>query len=193
MEQYSEDDILDFLNKRKNILEGIVISGGEPTMYKDLKDFIVKVKSSVGLKVKLDTNGTNPHLLKELIDEKLIDYVAMDIKSNIDNYHKATGIKNGQLVENIKKSIDILKENKVDYEFRTTIVKGIHTLDDFEDIGKTLLGGNKYYLQNYLDSENVLYKRSDNQNALTGFSEEEINEIKDVLSKYLKNIIIRNI
>lgn len=192
-ENHSEDEILKFLNKRKNILEGVCISGGEPTIYKELKDFIIKVKTLTGLKIKLDTNGTNSNMLKELIDENLIDYVAMDIKSSFTNYFKATGINNTHLLENIEKSINILKEDKIDYEFRTTVVKGIHILSDFEEIGILLKGCNSYYIQNYLDSGDVLGKRNNNEFNLTGFNESELNEIKNILKKHSLNVTIRNL
>ncbi|MGH4139885.1 anaerobic ribonucleoside-triphosphate reductase activating protein [Clostridium sp.] len=191
-EVYFQQDILNFLNKRVNILEGVCISGGEPTIYEDLKDFIIKIKASTSLKVKIDTNGTNPKLIKELINERLIDYVAMDIKSDIENYLDACGVKDHELLDNIKKSIDLLKENKVDYEFRTTVVKGIHTLRNFENIGKMLKGESKYYIQNYLDSGDILYKRNNKKDVLTGFNESELNKIKNILGGYLSNVIIRN-
>ena len=182
---YSEEYMLDFLEKRKNILEGVCISGGEPTLYNDLKDFISKIKEKTNLKVKLDTNGTNPTLLKTLIDKKLIDYVAMDIKSDIKNYNKVINVKNALSLDKIKESVNILKENKIDYEFRTTIVKGLHDFDDFENIGKWLKGCSNYYLQNYKDSGDILYKRNNLDLSLSSFNELEVIKIKEILIKYI--------
>lgn len=182
---YSEEYMLNFLDKRKNILEGVCISGGEPTLYNDLKDFISKIKEKTNLKVKLDTNGTNPRLLKTLIDKKLIDYVAMDIKSDIKNYNKVINVKNALSLDKIKESVNILKENKIDYEFRTTIVKGLHDFDDFENIGKWLKRCSNYYLQNYKDSGDILYKRNNLDLSLSSFNELEVIKIKEILIKYI--------
>lgn len=189
--RYSEEYMLDFLEKRKNILEGVCISGGEPTLYNDLKDFISKIKEKTNLKVKLDTNGTNPTLLKTLIDKKLIDYVAMDIKSDVKNYNKVINVKNALSLDKIKESVNILKENKIDYEFRTTIVKGLHDFNDFENIGKWLKGCSNYYLQNYKDSGDILYKRNNLDLSLSSFNELEVIKIKEILIKYIDNVYMR--
>ena len=129
----SEKDFFAFLKERRKLLEGVVICGGEPTIYKDLPDFVKKIKK-MGFLVKLDTNGSNPQMLKELIGKKLIDYVAMDIKGPKESYKEFIGKEID--VEKIQKSIDILKEGKVDYEFRSTLVPSLHRK---EDVLKTLL------------------------------------------------------
>lgn len=117
------EEVFEFLKNRKKILEGVVISGGEPTLQPDLFDFIKKIKE-MGYLVKLDTNGSNPGILKGLIDKKMIDFVAMDIKADWDNYDKATGIKAN--LREIRKSIMIIEKSGIDYQFRSTIVRGIH-------------------------------------------------------------------
>ena len=150
-----QEEVLEYLSLRKNVLNGVTISGGEPTIQKDLKHFISLVKQ-LGLDVKLDTNGTNFNILKELIDEKLIDYVAMDIKNLPNKYGKTSGVENINC-DNIFKSIKLLKENKVDYEFRTTIISEFHTLEDILEIVK-IVGDSKYYLQNFNMSNYVLDK-----------------------------------
>lgn len=172
--EFSEEEIFEYLNLRKNILDGVVITGGEPTVQKDLKGFIKKIKD-LGLLVKLDTNGGNPKVLQELIDEDLVDYVAMDIKNVFNKYNITAGKKIN--LDNIKKSIEILKASKIDYEFRTTIIKEMHSLDDIISICK-LVGNAKYYLQNFEDSENVI------DHSLHGFSREELLFI----DKYLKDL-----
>ena len=179
--EFSEEEIFEYLNLRKNILDGVVITGGEPTVQKDLKGFIKKIKD-LGLLVKLDTNGGNPKVLQELIDEKLVDYVAMDIKNIFNKYNITAGKKIN--LDNIKKSIEILKASKIDYEFRTTIIKEMHSLDDIISICK-LVGDAKYYLQNFEDSENVI------DHSLHGFSREELLFIDKYLKDVFPNVEIR--
>lgn len=179
--EFSEEEIFEYLNLRKNILDGVVITGGEPTVQKDLKSFIKKIKD-LGLLVKLDTNGGNPKVLQELIDEDLVDYVAMDIKNIFNKYNITAGKKIN--LDNIKKSIEILKASKIDYEFRTTIIKEMHSLDDIISICK-LVGNAKYYLQNFEDSENVI------DHSLHGFSREELLFIDKYLKDVFPNVEIR--
>lgn len=179
--EFSEEEIFEYLNLRKNILDGVVITGGEPTVQKDLKGFIKKIKD-LGLLVKLDTNGGNPKVLQELIDEDLVDYVAMDIKNIFNKYNITAGKKIN--LDNIKKSIEILKASKIDYEFRTTIIKEMHSLDDIVSICK-LVGNAKYYLQNFEDSENVI------DHSLHGFSREELLFIDKYLKDLFPNVEIR--
>ena len=179
--EFSEEEIFEYLVLRKKILDGVVITGGEPTVQKDLKGFIKKIKD-LGLLVKLDTNGGNPKVLQELIDEKLVDYVAMDIKNIFNKYNITSGKKIN--LDNIKKSIEILKASKIDYEFRTTIIKEMHSLDDIVSICK-LVGNAKYYLQNFEDSENVI------DHSLHGFSREELLFIVKYLKDLFPNVEIR--
>ena len=179
--EFSEEEIFEYLVLRKKILDGVVITGGEPTVQKDLKGFIKKIKD-LGLLVKLDTNGGNPKVLQELIDEKLVDYVAMDIKNIFNKYNITAGKKIN--LDNIKKSIEILKASKIDYEFRTTIIKEMHSLDDIVSICK-LVGDAKYYLQNFEDSENVI------DHSLHGFSREELLFIDKYLKDVFPNVEIR--
>lgn len=140
-----ENEILDFLKNRNGFLDGLVITGGEPTIYNDLKDFIIKVKG-LGLKVKLDTNGTNPKLLEELIKEKLIDFVAMDIKTSIEKYEGIAGVKFE--TDDIKKSIEILINSNINYEFRTTFAPDVF-IEDIEKIAKMISGAKSYAIQRF--------------------------------------------
>lgn len=179
----SEDDILNFLNLRKNFLDGVTISGGEPTLQKDLKSFIKKVKE-FDLDVKLDTNGLNYDLLKELVDEKLINYVAMDIKNSSTKYGKTSGVENINL-EKIRNSINFLKQKKVDYEFRVTIMNEHHEFKDILDI-IGLIGDSKLYLQNFKLSSHVLDKN------LTELTEEKLKLWNKKLKDY-PNVFIRGI
>lgn len=149
-------DIFEHIKKRKNILEGICISGGEPTLQKDLPDFLRKIKS-LGLLIKLDTNGSRPDVIKSLYQENLIDYVAMDIKSSRKNYPAVSGIA-GLSIAEIEESVEFLMHSGIAYEFRTTLVKGLHNYDDMEDIAAWLEGAEKYYLQSYEDNDLILCK-----------------------------------
>lgn len=181
----SETEVLDYLKKRRNILDGIVITGGEPTLQVKLKEFIIKIKN-LGLKVKLDTNGSNYKVVKELIDEELVDYIAMDIKHDEKNYNILTGYEKYDF-ESIKKTIELIESSNIDYEFRTTIVKEYHNLKNIENICKLINKKSKYYLQNFVDNEAVLTK------GLNGFTKEELKNVEMKLKKKYSNIRVRGL
>lgn len=183
-ELIDEEEVFNYLNKRKNILDGIVITGGEPTLQSDLKDFVIKVKN-LGLSIKLDTNGFEPNILKSLLDENLIDYVAMDIKNVFKKYYLSTGI-NSINTTKILKSINILKNSNIDYEFRTTIVKEHHSIEDIKSIIE-IIGNSKYYIQNFVNSENVIDK------SLHGFTNKELIGIQQTLNKDYPNVKVRGL
>jgi len=161
----SEKYLFDFLQERKGLLEAVVVCGGEPTIHKDLPGFIKKIKK-LGYLIKLDTNGSNPKMLKDLIDKKLIDYVAMDIKAplwlksetnskfQIPKYEKATGVKVN--LNKIKKSIEIIKNSGIDHEFRTTIVPAIHSKEDILQIAREISPAKKYCLQNFRPEKTIV-------------------------------------
>jgi pyruvate formate lyase activating enzyme len=147
----SKKSFFDFLKDRKGLLEAVVICGGEPTLNKELPSFAKKIKN-LGYMVKLDTNGSDSETLKKLISKKLIDYVAMDIKASKDKYKKAVGLGkkwNKNLMKNIEESIGVLKNSEIDYEFRTTVVPGIHEKEDILKIAHWIKPASKYYLQNF--------------------------------------------
>lgn len=154
----SEKDFFNFLRERRELLEGVCIGGGEPTINKELSEFIKKIKK-LGYLVKLDTNGSNPKMLKKLIDDNLIDYVAMDIKQaqisklKIQNYERAAGVKVD--LNKIRKSIEIIKDSGIDYELRTTVVPTVHTKEDIIQIAKEISLAKKYYLQNFLPEKTI--------------------------------------
>ena len=183
--EMSQEDIMDYLTKRGKVLDGICLTGGEPLLHKGAKSFIEKVKQ-LGLKVKLDTNGSNFKALKELIDEKLVDYVAMDIKNCPSKYALTIGLQNFDLNE-IEKSKNYLLENHVDYEFRTTVVKQFHSIDDFKEIGKWINGAKKYFLQNFEDHDSCI------QEGLSAVSEEDLKKMKDQVEPYVEYVNIRGI
>lgn len=150
----SEEEFFAFLNKRKNVLEGVAITGGEPTLQKDLGDFIRRIKD-LGLQVKLDSNGMRPEMLRPLIEENLVDYLAMDIKSDKAHYAQTVGIPNLDLGP-IEESVSLLMENRIPYEFRTTVIKAFHNQEIFAGIADWIGGCEKYFLQSYVDSHRIL-------------------------------------
>lgn len=187
-ENWNTNSIIEFLKTRVGKLDGVVVTGGEPTIYNDLVQFIKEIKN-LNLLVKLDTNGTNPNMLDKLIKNNLIDYIAMDIKAPLDKYSFITNSKiDTQLIQS---SIDILKKSSVPFEFRTTVVKSQLSYDDFEKIGKLIQTNNKYfngyYLQKFIPSK-TLDKALMNE---TSYSDEEFLKISKLINKYIKKIEIR--
>jgi len=149
----AEKAFFDFLKERQGLLEGVVICGGEPTIHKDLPDFIKRIKD-LGFLLKLDTNGSNPEMLRELMQDGLVDYVAMDIKAPLGaKYDLATGVKVD--LDKIKESIEIIKGSGVDYEFRSTIVPSIHSKEDVIQMAKDISPAKKYYLQNFRGEKTI--------------------------------------
>lgn len=187
---YSENNILDFLRKRKNLLEGVCISGGEPTLQSDLPEFICKIKS-LGYSVKLDTNGLNPAVISSLIEGNLVDYIAMDYKAPYHKYALASGIDNID-ISKIKESVHILINSKIDYEFRTTLVKGIHTCDDMTAMAHELNGAKAYYLQSYVDSSRIIGKLTSNDNY-SSFTPDELNDFLSIIKKELPEAKLRGV
>ena len=153
-ERIDEAEILAYLKKRQGILDGVCITGGEPTLQRDLADFIRKIKA-IGYDVKLDTNGTNPALLAALIDEGLLDYVAMDIKNTPEKYAATVGAPSFDVTP-IQQSIDLLLTGRVDFEFRTTVVAEYHTPEDIGEIARRLCGAPRYFIQPFVDSGNLI-------------------------------------
>lgn len=180
-----EEEVLAYLEKRKGILEGVCITGGEPALQKDLRAFICKLKA-LGYLVKLDTNGYLPGVLWRLLEEGLLDYVAMDVKASLGNYAKATGCPHID-VSRIEESIAILKGCRIPYEFRTTVVKGIHSVEEFEEIGVLLEGCRVYYLQSYQDNENVI------RQGYTDYPAQIMRDIADRARKYIDRVELRGV
>ena len=181
-----ENEILKELESRKNKLEGVCITGGEPTLCRDLPEFIARIRE-IGLLVKLDSNGTDPDMLEELINSRLIDFVAMDIKSSPEGYPKATGLKDISM-DNIFRSTDLLMQSGIDYEFRTTVVDGIHTPDDFKKIGVWIKGAKAYFLQQYKDSGDLI-----SPEGLSSPSKETLEAYRRILLPHIPKTSIRGI
>ncbi|MBQ6462653.1 MAG: anaerobic ribonucleoside-triphosphate reductase activating protein [Pseudobutyrivibrio sp.] len=182
---YSLDEIFEHLTSKKKILDGVCITGGEPTLHMDLPDFIKQIKD-LGLLVKLDSNGTNPDMLKYLIDNRLVDYIAMDIKTTRAKYNDIACMTNFD-IKPIESSISILMEGKIDYEFRTTVMKECHSKDDMQSIGQWLAGAKAYYIQSYKESEQVINP------IFSSHSIETLNEFVDILKPYIPNTNLRGV
>lgn len=183
--EFSVEEILSYLKKRQGILDGVAITGGEPLLHKDIDDFIEKVRE-LGFSVKLDTNGTFPDRLKDLVGRGLVDYVAMDIKNAPEGYSETVGI-GGYDITKIKESIAFLLEGNVDYEFRTTVVRELHSVFSIEGIGKMIEGAKRHYIQAFVDSGELIGF------DLNPVPKEEMIEMQKIMSKHVKLCEIRGI
>lgn len=179
-----EEEIDGYLKKRKNLLDALVITGGEPTLHPDLPTFLKSAKEKYGYRIKLDTNGSNPEMLKELIKNKLIDYVAMDIKNSLNDYDISVGIERFD-TEKIEQSAHILLQNAVDYEFRTTLVEELHSERNIKDIALWLQDGKRYFLQKFED------KGGNIAEGLHAVPKETAEIYKGILSKTISSVSLR--
>ena len=180
----TEEEFLAFLKKRKGLLDGVCVTGGEPTLRHDLPDFIRKIKE-MGYLVKLDTNGSNPKMLRQLLEENLVDYVAMDIKNCPERYTPICG--GIDILPAVEESLAILQANKVEYELRTTCVKPFHDIAAMEAIGKWLAGTQHYYLQNFVDSGDLI------GSDVCGFTKEEMEALRQAVLPHIPTTRIRGI
>ncbi len=180
----SEKELFDFLGGRRGLLEGIVICGGEPTCNEDLPEFIKKIKE-MGFLVKLDTNGSNPRMLKNLVDERLVDYVAMDIKAPKRKYQEVAGIKIN--IKDIEESIRILEEGTVDYEFRTTVVPTLHSREDIIEIAKWIGSAKRFFLQNFRPEKTI----NPRFEKVKPYSKEFLEELRKEISSSFETCQIR--
>ncbi|MCP1102831.1 pyruvate formate lyase activating enzyme [Aequitasia blattaphilus] len=184
-DKISEQEVLSFLKKRKGILEGVCISGGEPLLQHDIEEFIKKIKE-MGYLVKLDTNGSYPEKLKRLVENKLVDYVAMDLKNSRLKYQETIGVKEFDL-SSIEKSMRILLKGTVPYEFRTTLVKEFHRKSDIGDMARWIKGAEKYFLQQFVESDEMIVT------GLHGYNEEIMKQALEVAREEVENAQIRGV
>ncbi len=180
--EWNEEKVLEFLKTRQGKLDGVVITGGEPTIHKDLPEFIKKIKA-LDFLVKLDTNGTNPEMLEVLVQSNLIDYVAMDIKAPLSKYKMITCVE----PIGVNESIKFLLKGKIPYEFRTTALSSQLLIKDFEEMGKLISGADKYFIQKFVPSKIL----DNNLLADKGYTESEIKCIMNILKLYIKSVGIR--
>lgn len=178
------ETVMHFLEKRAHQLEGLCISGGEPTVHSDLQQFISRVKG-LGYLIKLDTNGVNPHVLKNIFQDKTVDYIAMDIKSPINRYSEIIVTKN--IEEKIQQSIQLIMNSGIDYEFRTTTAKPLLSIKDFKGIGSLINGAKRHYIQNYVKAS----KQVNLTKPLEPFTKDELLKSQAILKKYVKKVQIR--
>lgn len=179
------NEVLSYLEKRKRVLDGVCITGGEPLLQPDIFSLMEKIKK-IGLLVKLDTNGAYPDRLREAIERGLVDYVAMDIKNSKEKYALTTGIKDLDITP-FEKSVEILKSSGIDYELRTTIVKEYHTLEDIVKIGEWIKGAKRYFLQGFVDSGALIAEgcSAHEKNTLEAF--------REAVSAYVPSVQIRGV
>lgn len=183
-EQYSQEEILSFLTKRSKVLEGVCLTGGEPLIQAGVEEFLVEVKQ-LGYKVKLDTNGAFPYRLKHLVERGLVDYVAMDVKNSKQLYPKTVGCELN--MDEICRSVDFLKSGVVDYEFRTTVTGTFHTADSIEATAQWLTGAKRWYLQQFVDSGDLI------DCSVVGIDEATLKRYQQIAQKYVANTLLRGI
>jgi pyruvate formate lyase activating enzyme len=202
--EISHQDLFAFLKKRRGILDGVCISGGEPTLHRDLPNLIREIRA-LGYLVKLDTNGTNPRMLSELLKEGLLDYVAMDIKAGHSNYaavaglgyvHCAAGAESNAIAESgrshslldaVNQSVSLLMNSSIDYEFRMTVVQGLHTEQDFYEIADWIGGCRRYFLQSFRDCDSILQPN----HSFSAFSEDKMHHFLKIAQSTIPAAAIR--
>ncbi|WP_297711678.1 anaerobic ribonucleoside-triphosphate reductase activating protein [Dysosmobacter sp.] len=184
-EHFSEEEVLDFLRRRQGLLDGVVLSGGEPLLHDGVGAFLRKVRD-LGFAVKLDTNGCFPDALASLLEEGLLDYVAMDIKNQPEKYPLTVGV-SGFDIAPVRESVHLLARSGVDYEFRTTAVREFHTAEDFLAIGRWLEGAPRYFIQNFVDSGNLV------GTGCHGFSPQELQAFAALLQPFFNTVDVRGI
>ena len=185
IQTYSEEEIISYLTKRKGLIDGVCITGGEPMLMKDLPEFCAKLKE-IGVSVKIDTNGFFPFQLKYIVQNKLCDYVVMDIKNTFDKYPDTIGVKFAD-ISKVKESIEFLKKSYIDYEFRTTVCKTFHTLDDLKEIAKFIGDGQKYFLQSFVDSGALIGQ------DIEGYTPSEMSDMQKRIKIHCNGVSLRGV
>lgn len=179
------EEFFAFLRKRQGILDGVCVTGGEPLIQHGIEDFVREIKR-LGYAVKLDTNGSFPDKLQRIVEAGLVDYVAMDIKNSQENYGRTVGIE-GYDLRNIHRSVQYLLSDPVSYEFRTTVVREFHQRSDFESIGKWIRGARRYYLQQFVDSGDLI------RGGLRGYSKDIMKQALEVVKPYVISAELRGV
>lgn len=182
----TDDEVFDFLRRRRGVLDGVAVTGGEPLLHKDIPDFLGRVKE-LGYKIKLDTNGSNPALLREIVGKRLVDRVAMDIKNSPGSYAGTIGFERFDLAP-VEESKNFLLSGCVDYEFRTTVVKGIHTRESLIEAAKWIRGAKEYYLQQFKDSGNLVLG-----DGLSAYDEKQMHALADAVREYIPAVEVRGV
>ena len=183
---YTHEEIMYFLKKRQGILDGVAITGGEPTLMPFLPDFMAEVRE-LGYKIKLDTNGTRPDVLRDIIARGLVDYIAMDIKNCKERYGETVGLGDRLDISKIEESIEVLRGADIDFEFRTTVSKTFHTPEDIKKIGEWLSGEEKYFLQQFKDSGDII------GGGIEGYDTDEMKQLLDIILPFVPNAQLRGV
>lgn len=182
----TDDEVFGFLKKRRGVLDGVAVTGGEPLLHADMPEFLARVKE-LGYKIKLDTNGSNPELLSEIVKNKLVDRVAMDIKNAPEEYARTIGLKSFDIAP-VERSKEMLLRGDIDYEFRTTVVKGIHTKESLIGAAKWIEGAKEYYLQQFKDSGNLILP-----DGLSAYDEKQMHTLADAVRDYVPTVEVRGV
>lgn len=182
----TDDEVFGFLKKRRGVLDGVAVTGGEPLLHADMPEFLARVKE-LGYKIKLDTNGSNPELLSEIVKNKLVDRVAMDIKNAPEEYARTIGLKSFDIAP-VERSKEMLLRGDIDYEFRTTVVKGIHTKESLIGAAKWIEGAKEYYLQQFKDSGNLILP-----DGLSAYDEKQMHALADAVREYVPTVEVRGV
>lgn len=182
----TDDEVFGFLKKRRGVLDGVAVTGGEPLLHADMPEFLARVKE-LGYKIKLDTNGSNPELLSEIIKNKLVDRVAMDIKNAPEEYARTIGLESFDIAP-VERSKEMLLSGETDYEFRTTVVKGIHTKESLIGAAKWIEGAKEYYLQQFKDSGNLILP-----DGLSAYDEKQMHALADAVRDYVPAVEVRGV
>ena len=184
-EAISGTDFFRFLEKRRRVLDGVCVTGGEPLLHPDLADFLRRIRA-LGYRVKLDTNGCYPGRLRELVSQGMVDYVAMDVKSSPAHYAEATGTADPDF-SGVRESMDFLLAGPVDYEFRTTVVRGLHDAAVLREAAQAIRGAKRYFLQKFVDSGDLI------GGGVSAFSDDEMKRFLDIVSPYVKAAALRGV
>lgn len=182
----TDDEVFGFLKKRRGVLDGVAVTGGEPLLHADMPEFLARVKE-LGYKIKLDTNGSNPELLSEIVKNKLVDRAAMDIKNAPEEYARTIGLKSFDIAP-VERSKEMLLRGDIDYEFRTTVVKGIHTKESLIGAAKWIEGAKEYYLQQFKDSGNLILP-----DGLSAYDEKQMHALADAVRDYVPTVEVRGV
>lgn len=183
-EEFSQEEILSYIRKRKGVIDGVCVSGGEPLAADGVLEFLRKIKAE-GVKVKLDTNGSFPERLRKAVSEGLVDYVAMDVKNTFEKYSLTCGVSVD--IDKIRESISFLASGEVPYEFRTTVVRELHSKEDVLNMAKSLSGASKWYLQQFIDSGNLI------GSGLSAYSPSELEDLLSEAKKFVSTAALRGV
>lgn len=184
-QEIPEEELFSFLKKRTGVLDGVCVTGGEPLIQQGIEDLLMNIKE-LGYTVKLDTNGSFPDKLRRLVEQGLVDYVAMDIKNSQESYGKTIGIEEYD-IENVNRSVQYLLRGNVPYEFRTTVVQELHRRSDFESIGRWIEGAQHYYLQQFVDSGDIIHP------GLHGYNKDIMNQALEIVRKRVPTAELRGL